>query len=189
MTIKKLGSAYKSRVGRATGNEHIFLFGLIDMTLGQQSGHDTSLSHGQQLCEISSRYNMAVGSYGPDTDFHYMCTVTLTLEIWPWVKVMTHPWVMDNNCVKYYPDRTSGNKVMAQTRRGGWFLYTPKLFAGGGGIVITVRLRWIGDSPQNPVGNPPKSTVEIRVEIYLYSSHFPLTCASYLYNYWLCNIA
>ena len=52
----------------------------------------------------------------------------------------------------------------------------------------TVRLRWIGDSPQNPVGNPPKSTVEIRVEIYLYSSHFPLTCASYLFN-WLRNIA
>ena len=31
MTIKKLGSAYKFRVGRATGNEHIFLFGLIMM--------------------------------------------------------------------------------------------------------------------------------------------------------------
>ena len=31
MTIKKLGSAYmyKFRVGRATGNEHIFLFGLM----------------------------------------------------------------------------------------------------------------------------------------------------------------
>ena len=29
MTIKNLGSAYKFRVGRATGNEHIFLFGLI----------------------------------------------------------------------------------------------------------------------------------------------------------------
>ena len=28
MTIKMLGSAYKFRVGRATGNEHIFLFGL-----------------------------------------------------------------------------------------------------------------------------------------------------------------
>ena len=28
MTIKKLGSAYKFKVGRATGNEHIFLFGL-----------------------------------------------------------------------------------------------------------------------------------------------------------------
>ena len=28
MTIKKLGSAYNFRVGRATGNEHIFLFGL-----------------------------------------------------------------------------------------------------------------------------------------------------------------
>ena len=29
MTIKKLGSVYKSRVGRSTGNEHIFYFGLI----------------------------------------------------------------------------------------------------------------------------------------------------------------
>ena len=26
---------------------------------------------------------------------------------------MTHPWVMDNNCVKYYPDRASGYEVMA----------------------------------------------------------------------------
>ena len=31
MTIKKLGSAYKFRVGWATGNEHIFLFGLTPM--------------------------------------------------------------------------------------------------------------------------------------------------------------
>ena len=32
MTVKKLGSAYKFRVGRATGNEHIFLFGLRNKT-------------------------------------------------------------------------------------------------------------------------------------------------------------
>ena len=31
MTIKKLGSAYKFRTGRATGNEHIFLFGLKEI--------------------------------------------------------------------------------------------------------------------------------------------------------------
>ena len=42
-------------------------------------GHDTSLSHGQQLCEILSRSNMAVRSYGPDMDFGYVCSVTLTL--------------------------------------------------------------------------------------------------------------
>ena len=87
---------------------------LGDMTLGQ--GHDTPLGHGQQLCEILSRSNLAVRSYGPDTDFQYVCTVTLTLEIWPWVKVMTHPWVMDNNCVKLYPDRTREYEVMARTR-------------------------------------------------------------------------
>ena len=78
---------------------------LGEMILGQ--GHDTPLHHGQQLCDILSRSNLAVRSYGPDTDFQYMCTVTLTLEIWSWVKVMTHPCVMDNNCVKLYPDRTT----------------------------------------------------------------------------------
>ena len=84
------------------------------MTLGQ--GHDRPLGHGQQLYEILSRYNMVLRSYGPDTDFGYVFTVTLTLEIRPWVKVMTHPWVMDNNCVKYYPDPTWQCGVMAQTR-------------------------------------------------------------------------
>ena len=51
---------------------------LGDMTLGQ--GHDKSLGHGQLLCEIS-RSNMAVRSDGPSTDFGYVCTVTLKLEI------------------------------------------------------------------------------------------------------------
>ena len=49
-------------------------------------------------------------------DLGYLCTVTLTLEVWPWVEVMTHPWVMDNNCVKYYPDPTWQWGVMARTR-------------------------------------------------------------------------
>ena len=87
---------------------------LGDMTLDQ--GHDTPLGHGQQVCEILSRSNLAVRSYGPERDFQYMCTVTLTLEIWPGIKVMTHPLVMDFNCVKYYPDRTREYEVMAQTR-------------------------------------------------------------------------
>ena len=66
---------------------HCYL-NLGDMTLGQV--HDTPLSHGKQLCKILSRSNMAMKSYGLDTDFRYVCTATLTLEIWPWVKVMTH---------------------------------------------------------------------------------------------------
>ena len=52
---------------------------LRDKTLGH--GHDTPLGHGQQLCEILSRSNMAMKSYGPNTDSEYVCTVTLTLEI------------------------------------------------------------------------------------------------------------
>ena len=86
---------------------------LGDMTLGQ--GHDTPLGHGQQLCEILSRSNLAMRRHGPDTDFGYVRTVTLTLEIWPWVKVMTHPSVIDNKCVKYYPDPTWQWGVMALT--------------------------------------------------------------------------
>ena len=45
---------------------------LRDMTLVQ--GHDAPLCHGQQLCEILSRSNMAVRSYGPDMDFDYVCS-------------------------------------------------------------------------------------------------------------------
>ena len=43
------------------------------MTLGK--GHDTLLGHGQQLCEILSRSNLAVRSYGQDTDLRYVFTV------------------------------------------------------------------------------------------------------------------
>ena len=78
---------------------------LGDVTLGQS--HDTHFGHGQRLCEILSRSNLAVkSSNGPDMDFGYVCTVTLTLGILPSVKVMTHPWVMENHCVNYYPDPT-----------------------------------------------------------------------------------
>ena len=38
---------------------------LVDMTLGQ--GHDIPLGHGQQLCEILSRSDKWLRSYGPDT--------------------------------------------------------------------------------------------------------------------------
>ena len=91
---------------------------LGDLTLSQC--HDTPLIDGKQLCKIFFKSNLAVGS-----DFGYVCTVTLTLEIWP--------WDMDNNFVKYYPDQTREQKVMAKTpcEQTGWFLYTPKLCLRG----------------------------------------------------------
>ena len=49
------------------------------MILGQ--GHDTPLGHGQQMLGILSRSNLAVRSNGPDRDFGYVCTLTLTFEI------------------------------------------------------------------------------------------------------------
>ena len=85
-----------------------------DMTLGY--GHDATLGHGQLVCEILLRSILALRSYGTDMDFWYICTVTLTFEIWPWAKVLIHPWVMDNNCVKHYPDQTWQCRVMARTQ-------------------------------------------------------------------------
>ena len=56
-----------------------FDLGDTSMTLAQ--GHDRPLGHEQQLCEILSRSNIAARSYDLDTDFGYVFTVTLTLEI------------------------------------------------------------------------------------------------------------
>ena len=55
----------------------------------------------------------------------YVCTVTLTLEIWPRFKVMTHPWAMDNNCVTCYPDPTWQWGVMARTQILGMCIQWP----------------------------------------------------------------
>ena len=72
--------------------ENIFLLCVnCDLYLGDMTssqGHDTPLGNGQQLYEILSRSKMAVRSY--------VCTVTLTFETPPWVKIITHPCVMDN---------------------------------------------------------------------------------------------
>ena len=45
------------------------------------SGHDTPLGHGQQLCETLFRFNMALKSNRPYTNFGYVCIMSLTLEI------------------------------------------------------------------------------------------------------------
>ena len=83
----------------------------VTLTLGIWPGVKVMIP----LCLISSRSNMLVRSYGSDKDLDYVFTVTLTFEISPWANVMTHPWVFDNNCVKYYPDPTWQWRVMART--------------------------------------------------------------------------
>ena len=71
-------------------------------------GHYTPFYHEKQLYEILSGSNIAVRSYGPDTDLA-MCA----LWPWPWRYDLHvgsrswHPWVMDNNRVKN-PDQTRG---------------------------------------------------------------------------------
>ena len=56
-------------------------------------------------CHFVSLSLWGPGGLSRECDFGYVCTGTLTLEIWPWVKVMIHPWVKDNTCVKDYPDQ------------------------------------------------------------------------------------
>ena len=55
-----------------------------DITLGQR--YDTLFGHGKYVCELLSRSNLAVMIYRTDTDLRYMFSVSLTLEIRPWVK-------------------------------------------------------------------------------------------------------
>ena len=64
------------------------------------------MAMGQQLYEILIKSNITVVSYGPDKDYGFVCSMTLSLEICHLVKVMTHPWVMGNNCVEYYLNPT-----------------------------------------------------------------------------------
>ena len=52
-------------------------FDLWDMTLGQGHGHTPGSWTG--IVWILSRSNMAVRSYGPDTNFWYVCTMTFAL--------------------------------------------------------------------------------------------------------------
>ena len=66
------------------------------MIFGQ--GHDTPLSHGQQLFEVLSRSNLAVRSHDPDTDFRYVCTMTSTSA--------------DRQCGSYMGDSQKMSKFM-----------------------------------------------------------------------------
>ena len=80
-----------------------------------------------QLCEILWISNMAVRSYMARTQIFGICA------LWPWAwrydirsRSWTHPWVIDNKCVKYHPDPTWKWEVMARTQilgicGKGWF--------------------------------------------------------------------
>ena len=112
--------------------------GLCDMTLGLS--HDTPSGHGQQMCEILSIIIEAMKSYCPENDFGYVYTVTLTLEIWLLVKVITNPWVMDNNPAGKYKlkqRRTSTlerHSVRARAKRF------------NGTLNIRISSKWLGCS-------------------------------------------
>ena len=85
-----------------------------NMTLGQ--GHDTSLGHWQQLCEILSISNLAVRSYNPDKDFGYVCTVTLTLEVWPlWCNIFDKFCSYLFNAVRGVETKRHLNSINAKT--------------------------------------------------------------------------
>ena len=55
------------------------------------------LEHGKQLCETLSSQTWLEGE---------MTEHTAYIFIRPWANVMTQLLVIDNNCMKYYPDPT-----------------------------------------------------------------------------------
>ena len=64
-----------------------------------------------------------------------VCTVTLTFEILPWFKVMTHPLVMDNEILSRSDKvvRSYGLDKMWTDGQTVWFLYTPPNVVFGDG--------------------------------------------------------
>ena len=82
---------------------------LGDTCMSMSQGHDT-------IAWYNIKIQLGSDNLWSGHSFGYVCTVIMTSEIWPWFKVMTHPWVMVNNCVKYYSDPTWQWGVMARTR-------------------------------------------------------------------------
>ena len=75
---------------------------------------DPDLGDMTRLCDII-KIKHGSEELWPDTVFQYINNVTLTLEIWPWLSVITHPWVMENKCVRYYPYPTRQWGVITRT--------------------------------------------------------------------------
>ena len=60
---------------------HFCYVSTVTLDLGDKTfdqGHDILVGHGHQLCKMLFKSNMEVMSYGLDTDFGYLSTVTLT---------------------------------------------------------------------------------------------------------------
>ena len=55
-------------------------------------------------------------------NYEIFLLLTLKFPKWPWVKVMTHPWVMGNLCVKWEPTKFIHKKDMDWTRIMKFFL-------------------------------------------------------------------
>ena len=95
--------------------EHIFWLcmhsdlDILDMNLDQS--YNEPLGHGQQLFEVSFKSILPVEYYGLNTYFGYVCTVSLTFEIWLWIKVMIRALVIDNSFVKYHPNPTTSEML------------------------------------------------------------------------------
>ena len=71
-------------------------FCCVTLTLGEitlNQGHDTIVWNIQIQHDSKKLW--------PRHGFRlWLCTVTLTMEIWPWVNILTQPWVIDNNVLR-----------------------------------------------------------------------------------------
>ena len=66
------------------------------------------------MSEVSVESKLPAKSYGLDTDFGYVVCMhcELDLEVMTLRQILTHPWVNENNCVKYYLNPTWTNKAV-----------------------------------------------------------------------------
>ena len=109
---------------------------LGDMTLFQ--GYMTHPWAMDNSCEILSRSSMTVERYGQDTDFGWVCAVTL--QIWPLVNVMAYSWVncesrLDKGVRSFSPDTMwSDGQTNRQTDRQTKRQVDSYILCLGGGI-------------------------------------------------------
>ena len=50
------------------------------------------------IMSVSSKSNIPAKRYDLNIDLGYICSVTFSLKMLPWLKAMTHPWVIGNKC-------------------------------------------------------------------------------------------
>ena len=89
-----------------------WLYFQVDLSTKMATQASDWLQHFWPNCKAKLVYEMAMSVWR-------LAASTISagvLKKLHWVKAMTHPWIMDNNCVKYYPHSIWQQGVVFQTQ-------------------------------------------------------------------------